>query len=301
MRQRAILDVDDAIGEFEEPRVVRHHQDSAAVVSGDAGEDGHDRLAVGAVERSGRLIGEDRRRLGNNRAGNRDALLLAAAQIARKRLGLMPEANAFQDLARFGLGATAALAADIERQPHILLGGQRGEQMKSLKNEADVLPADAGELLRVRALRRMPADEDVPLGRRQHAAENRKKRGLAASRWTHQDSQLAAANRQVDVFQCPHLASTGAERFAHVACFDRGDDHRDITITGSMRMTRMIAVTAEPTHITIVSANNPPTSAGVITMGSALLAVTCTTAYPIPVARAKPITAFNSACQMITR
>src|ERR1700746_2715377 len=194
MRERTILDVEDAIREFEQSRVVGHDQDSAAVISGDAGEDGHDRLAVGAVERSGRLIGEDRGRLGNNRAGNRDALLVAAAQnapkslwlflqdhallpaaaqIARKRLGLMPKANAFEDLARFGLGAPALLAADVERQTHVLRGGKRGEQMKGLKNAPAVLRANAGELLRACALRRMSADEQAALGRGQHAAENR--------------------------------------------------------------------------------------------------------------------------------
>src|SRR5690348_5728693 len=169
MRERTILDVEDAIREFEQSRVVGHDQDSAAVISGDASEDGHDRLAVGAVERSGRLIGEDRRWLGNNS----DALLLAAAQIARKRLGLMPKANAFEDMARFGLGAPALIAADVERQTHVLLGGQRGEEVKGLKNEPDVLPANAGELLRACALRRMSADEQAALGRGQHAAENR--------------------------------------------------------------------------------------------------------------------------------
>ena len=173
MRQRAILDVENAIGEFEEPRVVGHDQDSPAVVLGDAAENAHDRLAVGAIERSGRLIGEDCRRFGNNRAGNRDALLFAAAQIARKRRGLMPEANAFEDLARFGLGAAALVAADVERQPHVLLGGQRREQMKRLKNEPDVLAADSGELLRACALGRVTADEYAALGRGQYAAENR--------------------------------------------------------------------------------------------------------------------------------
>ena len=42
MRQRAILDVGDAVGEFEEPRVVRHDQDGPAMISGEAGEDRHD-------------------------------------------------------------------------------------------------------------------------------------------------------------------------------------------------------------------------------------------------------------------
>src|SRR5262245_57086497 len=45
-------------------------------------------------------------------------------------------------------GAAAALAADVEGQPHVLLGGQRREQMKRLKNEPDMLPADPGEPLR---------------------------------------------------------------------------------------------------------------------------------------------------------
>ena len=61
MRQRTILDVEDPIGEFEEPRVVRHNWDGPAMISGDAGEDRHDCLAVGAVKRRGRLIGEDSR------------------------------------------------------------------------------------------------------------------------------------------------------------------------------------------------------------------------------------------------
>jgi hypothetical protein len=39
----------------------------------------------------------------------------------------VPEAHAFEDLARFGLGAAALLSADIERQPHILLGCQCGK------------------------------------------------------------------------------------------------------------------------------------------------------------------------------
>jgi hypothetical protein len=84
---------------------------------------------------SSAAVGEDRRRLDNNRAGNSDALLLAAAQIARKRGGLVPKANAFEHLVRFALGAAAPLAADVERQTHVFLGGQRGEQMKGLKNE----------------------------------------------------------------------------------------------------------------------------------------------------------------------
>src|SRR5262249_19472961 len=135
VRQRAVLDVKDTVSELQEPGIVRHDQDSPAVISGDAGEDGHDRLTVGPVQRSGRLIGEDRWWLGNDRAGNGDALLFAAAQIARKRRRrLMPKPNSFQNLARFCLGAAALLTADVERQAHVLLRGQSRKQMKRLKN-----------------------------------------------------------------------------------------------------------------------------------------------------------------------
>src|SRR5215471_4411016 len=78
-----------------------------------------------APSSGGRLIGENRRWFSDDRSGNCDALLFAAAQIAGKCGGLVREAHAFEDLARFGLGAAALLTADIERQPHILLGRQR--------------------------------------------------------------------------------------------------------------------------------------------------------------------------------
>lgn len=127
MRQRAVFDVEDPIGVFEQPGVVRHDQHGPAVLPGGAGEDGHDRLAVGAVQRRRRLVGQDRRRFGDNRACNSDALLLAAAQIARERRGLLSKPDPFQDLARFGLSAPALLAADIERELNIFLGSERGE------------------------------------------------------------------------------------------------------------------------------------------------------------------------------
>jgi hypothetical protein len=56
MRQRAILYVEDAIREFEQSRVMGHERDGTAVNSGDAGDDGHDRLALGAVERRSKAL-----------------------------------------------------------------------------------------------------------------------------------------------------------------------------------------------------------------------------------------------------
>ena len=49
MRQRAILDIEDAIGEFEQSGIVCHDQNGPAVLPRGAGEDRHDRLAVRAI------------------------------------------------------------------------------------------------------------------------------------------------------------------------------------------------------------------------------------------------------------
>src|SRR5436305_2263465 len=74
MRQRAILDIEDAIGEFEQSGIVRHDQNGPAVLPRGVGEDRHDRLAVLAIQRRGWLIGQDGRRFSHNSAGNGDPL-----------------------------------------------------------------------------------------------------------------------------------------------------------------------------------------------------------------------------------
>ena len=56
--------------------------------------------------------------------------------------------------------------------------------------------------------------------------------------------------------------------------------HRVNTMAGSMRITLTMAAIAETTHITTVSTNRP-TQAGVMTIGSALVAVMCTTSSPM--------------------
>ena len=62
-------------------------QHAAAAVLGDVGQQRHHGLAVLAVERRGRLVGQDHRRIAGDRAGDGDALLLAAAQLARIDFG----------------------------------------------------------------------------------------------------------------------------------------------------------------------------------------------------------------------
>ena len=68
----------------------------------------HDLGAGVAVEVAGRLIGEDQRGFGDERSGDRDALLLSAGQLGR----LVVQAIAHPEPLEGGLGAGRAVAAE---------------------------------------------------------------------------------------------------------------------------------------------------------------------------------------------
>ena len=57
-RQQPVLDVDDPIGEFEQPRIMRYHQNLAIPLFGDGGQYRHDRVPVGRIERSSGFVSE---------------------------------------------------------------------------------------------------------------------------------------------------------------------------------------------------------------------------------------------------
>lgn len=82
---QAVLDMHHAIREWQKPRIVRHNQHPAPLFFSDSGKDRHDRLTILAIQRGGRLVRKDDRRVPDNGARDRDALLFPAAEFARKR------------------------------------------------------------------------------------------------------------------------------------------------------------------------------------------------------------------------
>src|SRR5262249_29272284 len=175
-------------------------------------------------------------------------------------------------------------------------GRQGGNQGIRLEYEADPVAPEPGEIFGAGAIGRDAADGDRSVGRRQHAAEDRQQRRLAAAGRPHQQRQFPPVQRQVDRLQRLDLRSPLPQHLADALCLEDRLIHRASTMTGSMRTTRMIAAIAETMHMTTVSANRPITSSRVITIGSALRAVRWTTTAPIAAAMQNPITALSSAC-----
>ena len=109
----------------------------------------HDPAPRLAVERAGRFVTNDQAWLVDERARNRDALLLSAREIDRQRLRHAPiQADAIQNIVGRGDGGPPRRAVDDERRGHILGGGQGWDQIEGLEDKADVPAAEARRLVR---------------------------------------------------------------------------------------------------------------------------------------------------------
>src|SRR5262245_4236073 len=296
----AVLDANDPVGERKDTGVVGDDQHTAAAVARDLRQHRHDGVAVSAVERGGRLVGEDRRSIADDGAGNGDALLLAAAELLRIRAHLEREPDPGERLLRLLHRPVRVLTTHIKRDAHIVERRERREQVIGLEHEADVLSADLGERLGIGAVDGLTADPNRAAGRRQHAAENRKQRGLAAARRSHQQRQFAPGDRKAHALERLYAASAVAQELDRIDGFDHRLGHRVNTIAGSIRVTLMIAAIAETTHIATVRTSRIVVISGVMTTGSAVSAVAMTTIQPTVAAMQKPISALNSAWKMMT-
>src|SRR5439155_12007687 len=122
---------------------------------------------------------------------DRDALLLAARELRREVLPAVPEAHPPEQLAGTLPRGLIAVPRDQRREQHVLLGGERGQEVEELKDEADPLPAQAGQLRIAQAVVAPPAERDLARARRVEGTEQVKQRALPRSRRAHDRDHLA--------------------------------------------------------------------------------------------------------------
>src|SRR5262245_36762512 len=220
--------------------------------------------------------------------------------MAGKRIDLVSEADRRQRGARLVVGGPGPLSAHFEGQANILNRCERWKQMIGLENESDMPTPQLGQRFGLSTGRRLPADAHRALSRRQHAAEDRQQRCLAAAGRAHQQHQLAAAERKADAAQRRHPPGPVAEEFHHVGGLNDRVAHRARTVAGSTRVTTTMAEIADAAHMTSVRTNSVKISVGVMMMGSAVSVLMRARVTPIAAAMAKPITALSNAWQRIT-
>jgi len=87
------------------------------------------------VQVAGRLVGEEQRRVDDQRPRNRDPLLLTTGQLRRQRITAVAQAYLFKQLERSTLQCFPGLLGK-QRRCHIVSCRQRGQQVKSLEHES---------------------------------------------------------------------------------------------------------------------------------------------------------------------
>ena len=121
-----------------------------------------DDLAAGrAVEISGRLVGQQQRRVVGERPRDRHALLLAARELGRIVMAAFGQADLVEQRRR----ARAALrhAGDLHRHEDVLERGQRRQQVEELEDEADAQAAQPRERVFVERGDVDAVDRDLPV------------------------------------------------------------------------------------------------------------------------------------------
>ena len=118
-------------------QIMRSQEGSQAVGTVQVLQKTEDLLTGGLVEVAGGLVGEKNFGLGDQGAGQGHALLLAAGKLP----GEVPGAGAQADFAEPAVGGAAGVvggvAADQPGQHDVFAGGEIGQEVRELPDEAD--------------------------------------------------------------------------------------------------------------------------------------------------------------------
>src|SRR5262245_61049486 len=140
-----VVDREPATGAGGELGVVRD-QDDGDPPNLEPVDEGEDVGARGGVEVAGGLVGEEQAGALHEGARERDALLLAAGELARSVREARGETDGLERLGRAAAALLAGHAGVEERELDVADGGLVAQEVEALEDEPDRAVADRGEL-----------------------------------------------------------------------------------------------------------------------------------------------------------
>src|ERR1022692_2932508 len=221
----AVLHLHDAVGKFVDAAVVSDDHD-AALVGKDVFADELDDVAARiAVERSGRFVENQYIGAAHDGSGDGHALLFAAAQLHRRQLRPILQADDIEVQYRlFELLIPVALLQN-ERNGDILGGGEAREQVVILKHEADLVQAEIGERIVTESPNLRFLDLYGAAIRTQDSGNHAEHGGFAASRRPDDVEYLSEIGVEGHIPHGVCLGVTFAEPFIQPFGLDRGLCH----------------------------------------------------------------------------
>ena len=175
------------------------HHGRLAVARDGVAQEREDLRARRRVEVAGRLVGEHDGGPGDERACDRDALLLATRELC----GAVPEAVSEADRGDQlpAPGRIRPLACDRQRQEDVLLRREHREQVEELEDEADVAAPELRQPGVAERAEGRAVDPHLTRGRPVQTREKVHERRLAGARGPHDGRELALGHRHGDATQ----------------------------------------------------------------------------------------------------
>ena len=200
--------------------VMGDHHDRVAVGVDDLAQE-REHVAPGApVERSGRLVGEHDLGPGDERAGDRDALLLAAGELRGTVAQAVLEPDPRRDLAHGR--APRAAAVQPQRQADVLRDRERGQQVEGLEHEPDPLAPQDRQPPLAEPRQVGVAERDGAGGGPVEPRRDVEERALAGARRAHDRGERPSRELDADAVEGDDGAVALAMDLADVAKGDRG-------------------------------------------------------------------------------
>src|ERR1039457_2989744 len=204
----AVADVNDAVG-MQGDIVFVGDQDDGIALLVEALEEAHDFVAGGGIEVAGGFVGQQNGRVVDERAGDRDALALAAGKLVR----LVVHAGFQVYLAHGNFGALQALGAGHsgvdQGKFHVVQGGGAGQQVEGLEDETDLTVADARQLVVGHLADQVAVDVVQALGGGIEAADQVHEGGFTGTGRSHDGDVFAALDFDIEIKRGEYVAIMG--------------------------------------------------------------------------------------------
>ena len=200
----AVQNGDDAVGTAGQLRLVGHHHKSDALFAGHFQHPPKHLFAGAAVQVAGGLVGKNDLGLSHKRAGDAHPLLLAAAHLGGQVVGAAKQTHVFQ----FPPGGPDAgglvHALEHQRHGHVFGGGHAGQQVVTLKDKAQMLLPEPGQLGLVHGADLMHADEHLSAAGLFQPGQLVQQGGFSAAGLSHDAAEFPFADADVHIVQRPH-------------------------------------------------------------------------------------------------
>src|SRR6266851_6601604 len=203
----AVAHVHDAVEVGDRFGIVGDHHDSLPQILVELAEHLQNDFGIFGVEVPGGFVGKEDFRLVDDGAGDGHALLFAAGELGGLVVQAALEAQHLgNDVETVGV---EAIAVNELRDGDVAFGGQGGQQIEALEDEANLVAAELGTR-RVTELGQIVAvHQHAAAGGLGQSADDVKKRGLSAAGGPHDRNRLSRQDLKVDAAERRHFHFAG--------------------------------------------------------------------------------------------